>query len=180
MSVLYSCFGCCSLRTGCIIIALFILFIQLCGLAITGTSVLLLIGVPLAPLLLVGAFWRNRISLWFWIVLNSIWAVLLCVALVLDLLFTSVKTKAHDPSVRRIDFKTTYAVFCVVFFIAIVTSLIIFTVVVYSYICELRVRNGKNGKDGNDAPPPEAKNLVQISEFSVAFEKKIDEMFNSK
>lgn len=183
MAVLRSCFGCCSLRSGCILIGLFAVFVQICALLMKEFSPVMLIGISLALLLNAGALWRNHICLWIWIVGNFFMNVWICVGLILSVLETSVKMKAHDPEkkFRRIDLKTTYFVFVVVLMIAVITTFILFTFVVYSYICELREkREGKNSKGNSTAPPPEANRLVPISEFSVRFEKKIDEMFNSK
>lgn len=187
MMMLKSCFGCCSLRTGCILIGLFISFLHGCDLYVRGSTAFLIIGIPLAAILIFGAVCRNRICLWIWIVGNFLMIVLVCSKFIVSLLESSVRTKAHVPDARRIDFKTTYFVFVIVVLIIIILSLVLFTFVAYSYICELcRMKenkyNNKSSKtdgNGNDALA-EANNLVPICELSVRFENKLDEMFNSK
>lgn len=182
MALLKSCFGCCSLRTGCIIIGLFVIFVQICAIILKEFSPVMLIGISLALLLNAGALWRNHICLWIWMIGNVFMNVWICTGLVLSVLETSVKMKAHDPEnkFKRLDFKTTYFVFVGVMMIAVITTFILFTFVVFSYICELREKREGRNSNGCSTAPPETNKLVPISEFSVQFEKKIDEMFNSK
>lgn len=180
MTVLKSCCGCCSLRRGCIAIVLFGMFVHICDWAIKGPSLFHLCGIPLSALLLVGALWKHRVCLWGWIIGNFIFNVLISVAVILNLLEVSVKVKAHDTRAKRIDFKTLYFIYVVVLHIVIITWVVLVTLIVYSYICELRqVAKAKNNTDGNNATP-EASNLVPLSSFSVQFENKSDGMINSK
>lgn len=179
MTVLKSCCGCCSLRRGCIAIVLFSLFVHICDWAMKGPSLFHVCGIPLSALLLVGAICRHRGCLWSWIVGNLIFNVLVCVAVILNLLEVSVKLKAHDIRGKRVDFKTLYCIYAVVLLIIIVMWIVLASLVVYSYICELRqVAKGKISADANNATP-EASNLVPLSLFSVQFESKSDGMINS-
>lgn len=180
MTVLKSCCGCCSLRRGCIAIVLFSLFVYICDWAIKGPSLFHVFGIPLSAVLLVGAIWRHRQCLWSCIVGNFIFNVLVCVAVISNLLEVSVKMKAHDIQSKRVDIETLYCIYVVVLLIIIIMWVLLVTGVVYSYICELRqVAKGKNiNADGNNATP-EANNLVPMSLLSVQFENKSDGMINS-
>lgn len=183
MALPESCFGCCGLRHGSIVIALCCLLNYLATYAVSGLSVIVVAGASLGVLLLAGAYWRNAIILWIWIVGNFFLNVLICMSLFLGVHEGSVKIKAHDIDghQRHVDFKTTYFVFATVIFIGVLITFVLFNLIVYSYICELRRdKRCLNDARGNSNAPPEANNLVRHSEFSVRFENAIDEMFNKK
>lgn len=131
---------------------------------------LLLLGFSLIALLMFAAIYRNEKLLMLWIAANFIMCVLVCLTLVFTFVESSVKSKAHDASSKRVDFQTTYFAFVASFIASVIVFFVLFTVVVYCYICELRDKKANKNKIDDNNPAPEAFSLVPMETFTVQVE----------
>lgn len=145
MALLYdSCCWCLPLRTGCILIAILDLILQVLAtiaaleyqmpylyvVIISGN----LIAFTITGLLVYGTIVQKRSFLWLWTVVNAVVVILLCILTVMCAIgFTD--TAADTPG--QADGKLA-SIIIGVLSAALATAQFVFTLIVYSYICKLR------------------------------------------
>lgn len=138
-----------TLRTGCILFGLLVTLLQVL-LIVTELSrkteafslqqlysiefIAFVIGIISSALLIGGAFARNRLCLWVWLVVNAIGSILSFILGIhwAGFLFMIVSPNSVDDII---------AIYIIPILMALIPSailILLFTPVVYSYICELR------------------------------------------
>lgn len=177
MAVFKTCCCCLSLRTGCIIMGVLEILSYLSVVAAKNSSpasiFLMLVGLIASALLIYGAIKRNRFCLWPWIVVNIIAiivfiiGVLLCAfasAIIVDIFQDAQAQGAIQISEKETEEAkaaiTVFVVIVAVTFLISIGIVTLFTLVAYSYVCELREEEERQHNDTN--APPKAYNLVPV------------------
>lgn len=148
MAAFRSCFWCLRLRTGCILIALLDMVLQLfLNLAAEWPTKPEFIGVNLAALAIVGLLIygivrENRKCLWLWMIVNNLVIALLTIVVVfcalgMIQLSQPYKTESDNELVFR-ALMGIYFIICGLVVLAISIAKGLFSYIVHSYICELR------------------------------------------
>lgn len=177
MVVFKTCCCCLSLRTGCIVIGVLEILGQLSNISSTQTSISVvfgtIIGLIAAALLIYGAVKRDRLYMWPWIVVTILSIIFLIIlvflcalapSLIMDVMNSrQAKGEIHLTKEETHDLETATTAFVVIMavvFLIVIAILILLTLVVYSYICELREEGQRQQHDSN--VPPKAYNLVPV------------------
>lgn len=151
--------SCCSLslRAGCIVVGVIEIIGALTQIAVDNNDLSpsmtdgLVLGIFAAIILIIGAVRRIRFCLWSWIVLNALTVLLLIVALIVYVNAAHNYMQLKDPERAKV-LLTHVSVVIVVLVIAI--GLLVFsTLVVHSFICELRGDKERQSADGNNGAP---------------------------
>lgn len=166
-----------SLRTGCIVLGVLGILGSLASVAgkksSTAEIFLYLVNLIVSALLVYGAVKRNRFCVWPWIVANIISVILLIIVLLLCVFASSViidllndaQTQANMNLTEKEaeDAKSLIGVYVVVVAVVdliCITLIVLFTLVGYSFVCELREEEERQNNDTN--APPKAYNLVPV------------------
>lgn len=176
MAIFKTCCCCISLRTGCIIIGVLEILAQIWNISVqkqvTGSVIGgTLIAFVVSALLIYGAAKRNRVFLWPWIVVSIITLIILVIGLLLCVFASALivdvfkaaesEGKLSDEEMEQAQIGlTTLVVLIAVSILIAIAILIPLTLVVYSYVCELREEEVRQNNNTN--APPKAYNLVPV------------------
>lgn len=133
----------------------------------------MLVGFIASALLIYGAVKRNRFCLWPWIVCNIISIIVLIIGLLLCAFGSAIivdifqdaqsqgEIQMTDKESDEAKAAITIFVVCIaVVFLIVIAIVTLFTLVAYSYVCELREEEERQNNDTN--APPKAYNLVPV------------------
>lgn len=160
MAVFKTCFGCWSLRTGCLLIGGIELFVVLLAIALYGLSRYVFIETALLCIFTYGAFEKNCLYLWLWMFVNIAKILSIVAFAFFYIIFVLVKSETRGS---RAAFHHLLLIVVAAFLTTLTIALM--TLVIYSYIYELReVEKRKNKANVNVSG--HATNLV-LSESQI-------------